>query len=187
LLDGGEGGVKGAKNTEDVGFELTAVIIEKKLLEGADHAEAGVGDDNIEFAVGAKSFGDGALELVVAPDVAFDDEGSGRATGGDLLGEAIEQFPSPGREGETSAGIGELVGEFFADTGRSACDKDRFVPEEGIDDGHGKYGNGKKLEGGEKRPSGGRKVEEGEGIRVKDFASGGQRESVESTAIREVL
>ena len=66
FLEFGESGVKSAQDAEDVSLELAAIIVEGKLLEIADYAEAGIGEDDVELAVLANSGSNSAFELAVA-------------------------------------------------------------------------------------------------------------------------
>ncbi len=136
LFDGGKSGVDGAEQAEYIGFELAAIIFESEFLEWADDTEAGIGDDDVEFAVGAESFVGGEGKVVTERHVGGYDEGSRFSGGGDFLGEGVEQFPSACGEGEAGVESGELEGEFFAYAGRSASDEDGLVLEEGVE-GHG--------------------------------------------------
>jgi len=96
LPDFRECGVERANQAEDVGFELAAVIFDGETGEGADNAEAGIGDDDVEFAISTDSFRDGVLEVAIAGDVSRGDEGSFVAGGRDFLGERVEEFAAAG-------------------------------------------------------------------------------------------
>jgi len=130
LRDLRERGVERANQAEDVGFELAAVIFDGEIGERADNAKAGIGDDDVEFAVSVDGFRDGVVEVAVAGDVSGNNEGRFVAGGGDSLGESVEKFAAAGGEGEVSASGSELEGKFFADAGRGAGDEDGLGVEE---------------------------------------------------------
>lgn len=135
FLDFGKRGVERAQKSEDVGFELTAIVGEREFRKRTDHAEARVSDDDVEFVVSTEGFGDDVLEVAVAGDVGGDDERSFVAGGGDFLGEGVEEFAAAGGEGEMSAGGSELEGEFFADAGGGTGDEAGFGAEERVEHG----------------------------------------------------
>jgi len=139
--------VEGAEDAEDIGFELPPVVVERKFTDGTDDAEASVGDNDVEVAVSGESFRDRALKIAVAGDIGFDDQRHGFAGRGDALGEAVEQFSSPGGEGEARAELRKLPGEFFADAGRRTGDEYGFAAVE-VEDRHGQYGTT-----GDRRPA----------------------------------
>src|SRR6185436_18627567 len=62
LLYLGQPGVQGAEQAEDIGFELAAVVVEREPGERPDDAESGVGNDDVELAVGANGLVHGVLE-----------------------------------------------------------------------------------------------------------------------------
>jgi len=141
IFDGGKSRVDSAKQAEDVGFKLAAIIVEGEFLEGADDTETGVGDDDVETVIGAKGFVYGARKIGVICDVGGNDEGRGLGGGRDFLGEGVEQFPSARGEGQASIQLRELESEFFADAGGGAGDEDGFVLEEGMESRHWGYGS----------------------------------------------
>src|SRR5262245_11862375 len=83
-------GVQSAEKPEDVGFELAAVVVERKPGEGTDDAEPGIGNDDVELAVGASRFSHGVLQIAVAGHIRGNDEGRLVPGVGYSAGEGVE-------------------------------------------------------------------------------------------------
>ena len=112
----------GAQHPEDVGFELAAIVREGQLLDRADDAEAGVGDDDVESSEGGARLGHHALDVAVNGDVAGQRQGA-PPVALELAGQGRQALAPAGHQDEGRTAAGELAGQRGPDAGRGARDQ----------------------------------------------------------------
>jgi hypothetical protein len=98
------------QHAHDVGLELAAVVGDRERFDGADHAEARVGDDDVEAAERLHGRVDRRADLVFLRDVAAEREGLA-AEAFDVARELLEQVGAARGDGNVGALAGELQGE----------------------------------------------------------------------------
>ena len=119
-----------AQDAEDVGLELTAIIVEGQQRERSHHAEAGIGHDDVEPAEALAGHGGRPLRITVDGDVAAYSDRA-RATGGQLGHQPVETVGAARGQHERSAAPRELAGQRLADARRGAGDQDYLSAEVG--------------------------------------------------------
>ncbi len=111
----GQRRVHRAQDSEDVGLELTPVILQGEGGDRTDHAEPGVGHGDVEPAEGLQRAGHRALEVAVAGHVAQNHERAPRVLRFQLRGQPLEPVHAPRGQGEVGAPPCPLARERLAD------------------------------------------------------------------------
>jgi len=116
-----------ANDPEHVRLELPTIVIECEAAEAAHHAEAGVGNGDVELAPLANGLGDGTLEVAVPGDIALEGERAGGRWAADLCSQRAQLLAAPRGQGQARACRAELARELLADAGGGAGDEHRLV------------------------------------------------------------
>lgn len=102
--------------------ELATIVGDGQRGEGADHAGAGVGDDDVDAPERLAGPRDGLLEIAVAGGVTRHREGPA-AAGGEARGQCLQALQTPGRQHEIGALPCEFPSERDAEARRCAGDE----------------------------------------------------------------
>ena len=101
--------VDGAEDPEDVGLELTVIVVQLQPLHRTDDPEAGVGHRHVDPAERRPRRSDRALEIAIDGDVTGNRQRSAAASF-DLGGEGGESIGPASGEHEVGAFSGECAG-----------------------------------------------------------------------------
>src|SRR5438105_873433 len=117
-----------AQDTEDVRLELAPIVIEPQQCEWPNHAEAGVGHDDVEPAEALARCGGRPLRVAVDGDVTAHGDRA-RAAGGQLDHQPVEAVGAARGQHERSAAPREFPSQRLADAGRGTGDQHRLPAE----------------------------------------------------------
>jgi hypothetical protein len=112
-----------AQQTENIGLELPAVVLEREPLHAARHPEAGIGVDDVDANAARREFVEGPRHVAVAGDVTLMDADLGTERP-DLRGQRLEQVEAAGEQRESGTATGVFARESGADARRGAGDED---------------------------------------------------------------
>ena len=121
--EAGQGGVGPVQGSEQVHLDGASVQVERRVLERAEYAGAGIVDPDIDPAEALLRRPRQSLDRLRIGDIGWHRQGR-RSEPGAFLGQPFERFPAPGCRHDMGAGAGEGEGGGAADAARRAGDDD---------------------------------------------------------------